>query len=263
MQKVDSSMFDAVRPTGGALPNDSQCPVCRYFDLKHPAILARIANMAPSQRNSIGCRCEGDEDQQRSSDGIRWEQANLPAKAGRKRTFANFTQLPGTEAMVEACRRFANDYTPGMLVLVGSVGTGKTHMLEAIARQRLALGDTVRYEFCPAFLNYLRLVARNDTEEDLHGVSTWFNIRRLVLLDDLAVREQRETAFAVKELTTLIEARLQHGWATVIATNQTRAEIVETLGDRLASRLFGDSLELGDVKVVTVDAKDYRAGETW
>jgi chromosomal replication initiation ATPase DnaA len=262
MQKVNNSMFDAARPTGGALPNDSQCPVCGYFDLRHPAVIARIQNMAMVQRSSVGCRCKGEEGNKRSADALRWHQANLPAKGGRKRTFETFTQLPGTEAMVAACRRFANAYTPGMLVLVGSVGAGKTHMLEAIARHRLTLGDTVRYEFCPAFLTYLRSVAGNATEENLHDVSTWYNMRRLVLLDDLAVREQKETAFGVEQLTTLIESRLTHGLPTVIGTNQTKAEIAATLSDRLASRLFGDSAELGDVAVVGVNSKDYRTGET-
>jgi DNA replication protein DnaC len=257
MQNAKSELQDLRPKPGVALPDESQCPICGYFDLSHPAVLARIALMSPTLRNGVGCRCMGEEEQRQSRNKLRWQQANLPTMSGRERTLNGFQAAPGTETMLAVARQYVQSYRPHMLTLCGPVGVGKTHILEGIGRAALTNGHTVRYEFVPSLVAYFRHVAGFDTEEDIHGVQTWFNTRRLLLLDDLGVRT-RESDFAIEQLTTLIEHRLQTGLPTVIATNQLKKDIETLLGDRLASRLFGANPDVGDVQVVVIDAEDYR-----
>lgn len=118
------------------------------------------------------------------------------------------------------------------LILLGNVGTGKTH--QAVAAYRAVVAATHCQAIAvpvPALLDSLRpgrapLAALEDCER-----------ARLLLLDDLAA--ERHSDWTGEVLYRLIDARWARNLPTIITTNATPADVRERLGDRVASRLGG------------------------
>jgi DNA replication protein DnaC len=122
--------------------------------------------------------------------------------------------------------------TRDSLVLMGQVGTGKTH--EAYAA--FSLLGAAGYGRCeavtvPAFLDGLRPGRPGGVD------NTAVETADLLLLDDLAA--ERVTDWTGEVLYRLIDARWAHMRPTIITTNATGATVRERLGDRVASRLNG------------------------
>jgi DNA replication protein DnaC len=251
-------VFQRLRSAGEPLPNDSQCPVCGYFDITHPDLRRILLDRDPTKRifQQAQCKCRGREEQQRRDEELRHAQAALPT-GGTTRTFDNFLGRPGTDDMLAAARRFADRQGPRMLVLVGQTGTGKSHLLEAIGRQALESGRTVRYDLASTFLNRLRHTYESDSGEDVHDLTAWYQRRDTVLLDDIGM--EAATAWVREQLTALVEERLHSGGWMVLATNLQKASMSDRMGDRLASRLYAGNPNLPEVAVVVNTAEDYRA----
>ena len=247
-----------LRSAGEPLPNDSQCPVCGYFDITHPDVRRILLDRDPSKRifQQAQCKCRGREEQQRRDEELRHAQAALPT-GGITRTFDNFRARPGTDDMLAAARRFADRQGPRMLVLVGQTGTGKSHLLEAIGRHALESGRTVRYDLASTFLNRLRHTYESDSGEDVHDLMAWYQRRHTVLLDDIGM--ESATPWVREQLTTLVEERLHSGGWMALATNLSKTAMADRMGDRLASRLYAGNPELSEVSLVINTAEDYRA----
>lgn len=120
----------------------------------------------------------------------------------------------------------------GSLILIGNVGTGKTHQAVAAYRAVVeATGCSGLAVPVPALLDSMRpgrtQIAPVETVESI----------RLLLLDDLAA--ERASDWTGEVLYRLIDARYARNLPTIITTNATPANVVERLGDRVASRLSG------------------------
>ena len=247
-----------LRSAGEPLPNDSQCPVCGYYDITHPDV-RRILHDRDSTHaifQQARCKCQSREEQQRRDEELRHAQAALPT-GGTTRTFDNFLGRSGTDKVLAAARRFADRQGPRMLVLVGQTGTGKSHLLESIGRQALESGRTVRYDLASTFLNRLRHTYDADSGDDLHDLTAWYQRRDTVLLDDIGM--EAATDWAREQLTTLIQERHNSGGWMVLATNLQKLAMSDRMGDRLASRLYTGNPALPEVSVVVNTAEDYRA----
>lgn len=182
-----------------------------------------------------------------------WQEASLPYPDSEARTFASFVPREGTEEMLTAAQVFARGEGPPVLVLAGSYGSGKSHMLEAIGRAVLDRGFTVRYEMAGRFLVRLRSCFEMDAIAEFSELLDWYYIRYLMLLDDLGM--EKPTEWASERLTELVEERLTKGRRLVVATNKSR-EQMQAVYPRLASRLFGENVP--GLRVVYVTATDYR-----
>lgn len=116
------------------------------------------------------------------------------------------------------------------LLLMGTVGTGKTHQAFgafhelAIAGVGRCIAITV-----PALLDALR--PGRPGEVDYAAVECC----DLLLLDDFAA--ERVTDWTAEVLYRLIDARYSNRRRTIITTNATPADVRDRLGDRIASRL--------------------------
>jgi DNA replication protein DnaC len=127
------------------------------------------------------------------------------------------------------------------LVLAGAPGTGKTHLMAAIANAMIARGVPVLYAYVPDLLDHWRAgYSRrpDDEEEDEYGS---FDERfertktvALLLLDDLGA--QKKSDWTVEKLESLIDYRYREGLPLVCTTNDDPTS-VRDLSERIYSRI--------------------------
>lgn len=275
MQKHDNNMFLLAHNDLGEsisaldpFPNEAACARCGLFDTTHPRVLAIIeARQAASPATTKGlktwaaCKCEKFDQDQRVAELERRHKAHLP-QGHLARTFANFQPRPGTEDMLAAAKAFcAGDYT-FLTISVNNVdpnrmfGNGKTHIMEAMARDLLDQGKKVRFDLCKDILDRLRATYNRNSNDDFAHVLAEYKYFGVLFLDDLGM--EKSNAWASEQLTGLIEERIQNNRRTVISTNLNRESMMD-MEPRLASRLFATNPALADVfKVVLNTATDFR-----
>ena len=234
------SLASALRQAMGpriVIPNDAFCGICGYADVTRRDVLEVLSSMDPEGKRNlvvrVACRCPQRIAAEKAERERRWSEANLPqVPHGRPpRTLESFRPRPGTEAMAAAAERFLRRDGPRVLTLVGGYGCGKSHILEALGRQWLSNGWSVRYEVAATLLERLRHTYSPTAEDDLFTILEWYQRRSLLLLDDLGM--ERATDYAAEQLTSVVNDRLLHGGYLVIATNKPKDEMAEHLGHRL------------------------------
>lgn len=133
------------------------------------------------------------------------------------------------------------------LMLVGSVGTGKTHAGYAVTNEAVSRGVLTVAVQVPDLLASMRpggdstVAARARTAE-------------LLLLDDLGTEKPSE--WTAEQLTALLDARVREGRRTIVTTNSDYATLAARLGERTMSRLTGGA-------VVVKLTGDDRRRRTW
>ena len=167
-------------------------------------------------------------------------------------TFANFAERKGTEDAMEIALDFTVGNSPPIIVFVGPPGSGKTHLLEAIGRQFLDQGRTVRYELVAHLLQRLRSSYSMDAESHVMEVCYGADV---LLLDDLGL--EKPSDWVVEQMTALIDERWRNNRLLAVGTNESHTTIEERLGPRIASRLFDRTS--GKSQVTYLVTGDYRA----
>lgn len=190
----------------------------------------------PDFGRAIRCSCKAAED--RVAHAKRAQAAsNLNGRLLTK-TFETFDCGRSPEA-AEACRvlRQFTEEPDGWVLLLGNRGTGKTHLLAAVANALMALGRSPLYVVVPDFLDYLR--AGYDSDKLSETASRRMADARecpVLLLDDLGV--EKRSSWSDEQMYRLLNHRYNEGLPTVIASNVPPHE----LEPRIASRMQDASL---------------------
>ena len=148
-------------------------------------------------------------------------------------TFDRYIQGEGNRMAAASCLRLlAAEASPiGPVVLFGSPGMGKTHLLHALARRAADQGWPVACfraeEFTNRYMTALRAQMLPDFQAAVRAV-------RLFILDDL--QYLREKKGIQEELVHTIDAVLQAGGSVAFGSEQ--APLALGFSDRLATRLF-------------------------
>ena len=263
MQNLGETFKNLLPQNKGLLsvvPDEAQCPECGYFDPSHPDVQIAVRQRVDIGWKSFGvmaqCKCKAIEGERKEKALLRRQQANLPHEKGEQRLFENFEQTAATREMFEAIRDFAEGKPPHILMAVGSFGSGKSHLAEAAGRFVLARGYAVRYELVSSMLDSLRHTYHIDSDHDLQMWLEWYNTRYLLILDDLGMEAPKD--WAIEKVSAIVDDRMRNGRRTIITTNKGEDGLKETVGPRLASRLYQTNAKLQDVRVVVTTAKDYR-----
>jgi len=255
------------------LPEDGICSECSLIVHNNRAVEKLLAirglKYYDAKQNKVinkgvpYCRCNVVADEERRTNASQYlltvRSAGLPSsvKGPTPRefvagTFANFTNRPGTEDALEMALDFTVGNSPPVIVFVGPPGSGKTHLLEAIGRQFLDQGRTVRYELVAHLLQRLRSSFNMNEESRVMEVCYGADV---LLLDDLGL--EKPSDWVREQITALVDERWRNNRLLVVGTNESHITIEEKLGPRLASRLFDRSS--GKAKVVYLVTGDYRA----
>ena len=255
------------------LPDDGICPECSLIVRNNPTVEKLLAlrglKYYDDKENRVinkgvpHCRCEIVADEENRANASQYllsvRSAGLPASVkGRTPrefvpgTFANFVERQGAEDAYETALNFTVGNSTPVIVFVGPSGSGKTHLLEAIGRQFLDQGRTVRYELVAHLLQRLRSSYSMNEESRVIEVCYGADV---LLLDDLGLEKPSE--WVVEQLTSLIDERWRNNRLLAVGTNESHITIEERLGPRIASRLFDRTT--GKSEVVYLVTGDYRA----
>lgn len=155
----------------------------------------------------------------------------------------NISQRQHMTKILNFCKDYANNFTKKAqgLIMYGGTGLGKTHLSLAIANVVIERGYGVYYNSIQNIMEKLERehFGRKTTEESEKDSITSAD---LLIIDDLGV--EFVTQFTIAALHDIINTRLLKGLPTIISTNLEMDEIYEKYTQRIASRLFGNSMPL-------------------
>ena len=196
----------------------------------------------------------------------------LIGKLFKECSFNNYIVNDENRIGLEACKKVALRKSTGV-VLTGKVGTGKTHLLVALAHaysqeeiQRYIL--TEDREGVEEYVSGITQRARNvqywpilDLVSALREEIKWDNRYSLthsekcqrvglLIIDDFG--QERFTDFVLEEIEKIIDYRYRDMRPIAIATNLTMKEIHEKYGDRAISRW------MQQCDIINMGGGDYR-----
>ena len=170
-----------------------------------------------------------------------------------KQSFDNFTLdyykddpqvLDRMRSNLERAKAYVKNFKKDKanLLLVGTTGTGKTHISTAIAREVIQLGYDVIYDSIHNIIS--------DFEDDKFKSGYSYTEQKsekylecdLLIIDDLGTEFSNQ--FTISCLYNLLNTRINHGKATIISTNLSPAELSSKYEGRIYSRLIGRSTVL-------------------
>lgn len=168
---------------------------------------------------------------------------------------------PGARAFVDRfVRQLRADAKKKNLIVVGSVGAGKTATAIAAGHLAVELGIRTRYVSHAQYLEYLRPEGAPPGGLRKDEYRKALIAAPLLVLDDFCADMNTDvpaSEFARRETINLLNARMTQGKANIVTTNLTTEQVRKVMDDRIASRLGTNAV------VVTMADKDRRQPLTW
>lgn len=236
-----------------------KCPDCGK-----PIVYEYNIHMDQEYTASLECPCvterrqkERDEQIRRGREVVREmirQEAGLSKRAVSQR-FRNYRPDEGQKQAFEAVRQFAKGYIEQRndgtgLLLIGGVGSGKTHLAAALANAIVDYVPISDYDaeipgfsrlprsgvyFTGAVPLLERIRASYSNEEDEREILEQCKEAELLILDDLGAEKPSE--WTRERLFEIIDARYNECMPTVITTNADIRELRQKLGDRVCDRI--------------------------
>lgn len=200
------------------------CPHCR--EIKNTAMRQREERMEQQQR----------ELRYKSAIGT----AGIPERF-RDRTLE--TYLPNSEKqerVLAYCRGYADGFdeiikTGRSIMLLGSPGTGKTHLSIGIAMEIMRHGKTAVFTTASRLLRSIKDTYSKHCEITESQAIAVFTTCDLLIVDEVGV--QRGSEYEKDMLFDVINERYENTRPTIILSNLTIAGVREYLGDRVYDRM--------------------------
>jgi DNA replication protein DnaC len=173
--------------------------------------------------------------------GAPWQERGLDDK-----TFATFEPAAQPEALVAAQTWAARPQ--GTLLLTGDYGTGKTHLLAAIANHRRQRAEATL--FASAVTLFEALGERVRLEQDYHALLRQAMTTPVFLLDD--VDKPKPSDFRQEVYYRLIDGRTRVHLPLALSCNCSVVDLDRFIGGAARSRL------MQDVTLLELRGQDYR-----
>ena len=177
--------------------------------------------------------------QQRASERL-LGRSGIPARY-RNKTFDNYRAATAEQRRVLGlCRAYANHVQRAQhgdsLILVGTPGTGKTHLACAIVAEVLAAGRSVLLLSMSEALRMMRASFASDAAYSEREAIALLTRVDLLVMDEVGMAignadKRRAMLFDV------LDARYSDLRPTVLVSNLSRDELTDYLGERLMDRL--------------------------
>ena len=196
--------------------------------------------------------------EERGEQSIR--KGSLKSELLAQMTFDNFdprgngadpSQRETLKIALENSRKYAQDPKDWLLFL-GDTGCGKTHLVHAIANERLKLSQKVLYFQVSDLLDHLRFTYRPDSAVTSDRLFEEVIDAPLLVLEDYGT--QNPTPWALEKLHQIVVHRHDSRLPTIITTSKVKLNSDIASGP-IISRLKDRNL----VTTIAIDAPDYRA----
>ena len=179
-----------------------------------------------------------------------------------KQSFENFdldwykTNTENYERMsrnVRIAKSFADNFARhhDNLLLIGTTGTGKTHISTAIAKAVISQGFDVLYDSAQNIISDYETDRFKSGYGPAEPISGKYTECDLLIVDDLGT--EFISQFSISVLYNLLNTRLNKGLSTIISTNLSATELAGKYEGRIYSRMIG-----ADYTVLRFDGNDHR-----
>jgi DNA replication protein DnaC len=188
--------------------------------------------------------------------GTLLSRADIPLRY-MDRSFENYSATsPDQIKVLATCQAYVARFEQrlrhgGGLILCGRPGTGKTHLMCAIAKAVAGLGRTAWYTTVAAAVRHVKQTFAPDSRSTEAAAMARFYWPELLVLDEVGM--QRGTEFELVLLAEVMNERYSRVRPTILATNLTLAELGRYIGERALDRMR----EGGGV-VLALDWESYR-----
>ncbi len=154
---------------------------------------------------------------------------------------------------LRVAKEYADNFGKGgaNLLLIGTTGTGKTHISSAIARAIISRGYDVLYDTAQNIIEAFRNDQFYRSARNPESEAEKFLECDLLIIDDLGAEFVNQ--FSVAALYNLINTRQNRNLSTIISTNLTSEELAGRYEGRIYSRIIGS-----DYNVLIFRGKDHR-----
>lgn len=126
-------------------------------------------------------------------------------------------------------------HEPPGLILIGNVGSGKTHLAAAVSNSLKELNIQVVFAVVPDLLDEMRATFNKNEDLTENDILDGAKKAGVLILDDLGAHNYTE--WTRNKLFSLLNYRLAHSLPVVITTNLDMDELEEHLGERTTSRI--------------------------
>jgi DNA replication protein DnaC len=137
------------------------------------------------------------------------------------------------------------------LLLIGSTGTGKTHISSSIANELIHRGYDVIYDSAQNIISDFETDKFRSGYGAYESKSEKYSECDLLIIDDLGTEFTNQ--FTVSCLYNLLNTRQNKGLATVISTNLSYPQLQDKYEDRIFSRIVGSGC-----RILIFEGRDHR-----
>ncbi len=137
------------------------------------------------------------------------------------------------DALQKWCREF--DTKHGNIILMGTTGTGKTYLINCVAKALLDSYHSVIYFSSTDLIEGFSRIMKDEGEQELSDALLESD---LLVIDDLGT--EMVNSFTTSKLFYLINQRMIHGKSVIISTNLSFKGMRDLYSDRIVSRIMSE-----------------------
>ncbi|HSG43645.1 MAG TPA: ATP-binding protein [Anaerolineales bacterium] len=221
----------------------NKLPLVVTTNLALEQVEARIRSRLADPELVTACRINAPDYRRPMDDTGHPELSSLDLMTGK--TFGSFDErakeglqtdeLKSLQKALKAAHTFA-EKPKGWLIMMGTYGSGKTHLAAAIANYRSGLGDPPLFVMVPDLLDHLRATFSPTSSTTFDRRFEEIRTAPLLVLDDLGT--QSMTPWVREKLYQLFNYRYNAELPTVITTSDS----LDEMDARIRSRLLDGKL---------------------
>lgn len=152
------------------------------------------------------------------------------------------SSLDNIETVVDQCQYYIKQFEkhPGSLLFYGKAGSGKTFLINCIAKELIEQSYTVLYLSAVEFFDLLSKLTFNKGNSSALGQITMHELLQcdLLIIDDLG--SEMSNSFTDSALFDCLNNRLIHQKSTIISTNLSLDDLKKSYSERIYSRVLGE-----------------------
>lgn len=187
-----------------------------------------------------------EERRKKEEDGIKWtarlKESGMPERFANKSLSTYFVDQKNSNQVriYEFCRDYAANFseikkTGRSFLMLGKVGTGKTHLSVGIALEIMKNGHNAVFTSASKMLRAIKDTYRNDSEYSESDIIKKYTSCGLLIVDEVGV--QRGSEYEKDMLFDVINERYESIKPTIILSNLAIDEVKLFLGERVFDRL--------------------------